>query len=69
MINLYDYYNADSHRLSLPNYYNDELLHLPNGIEKIEFMYDSIFNKSLDKLPNSITHITFGNCFNSFITK
>jgi len=68
---LLTYYDFDTHILSLPYTFNDELINLPPGIKEIIFVEDndsskySKFNKNVDHLPNTITHIKFGKYFNN----
>jgi hypothetical protein len=59
------YYNKETNTLTLPYYFNEELCNLPLNIKVIifeEILYEnnSKFNQSVNNLPNSITHLTFG---------
>ena len=49
--------------------FNDELVNLPNDTEIIifevnEYPNHSKFNQNVDKLPQNLTHLTFGRYFN-----
>ena len=63
---LEEYYNKETETLTLPFYFNSLLKDLPLGTKIIIFKDDyyemmySIFNKSVDNLPSSLTHLTFG---------
>ena len=67
---LEQYYNKETNTLTLPYYFNRELCDLPLDTKVIIFeedsskSQDSQFNQAVDKLPNSITHLTFGCHFN-----
>jgi hypothetical protein len=69
-MSLLQYYDEETHTLSLPPEFNEELKDIPAGTEKIIFIEDlknhfySKFNKNVDNLPNTITHLTFGYYFN-----
>jgi hypothetical protein len=59
-----EYYNEKTCTLVVPKDYNDELVNLPVGIKILEFEKFSIFNKLIENLPSSITHITLETSFN-----
>ena len=67
------YYNSKTKTLTLPNNFNKEIDKIPEGTQKIIFCDDlflgkySIFNQKIDRLPNSITHLTFGYYFDQKI--
>jgi hypothetical protein len=67
---LEQYYNKETNTLTLPYDFNDELCNLPLDIKVIIFEQDyhkrqySKINRQVNNLPNSITHLTFGNDFN-----
>jgi hypothetical protein len=69
-MSLEQYYNKKTSTLTLPYYFNEELYVLPLNIKVIIFEQDynkyeySKFNKSINNLPNSITHLTLGFEFN-----
>lgn len=56
--------------LKIPSYFNSLLTNIPFGVNTIIFDEDipnnklSLFNKSIDILPNSLTHLTMGSYFN-----
>ena len=63
------YYNKKTMTLTLPINFNSLLEDLPIGIKKIIFENNekyvfSEFNKKVDNLPSSLTHLTFGCKFN-----
>ena len=67
---LQEHYNAKTKTLILPFNFNEELKNLPPNTEIIIFEQNlngykcSTFNKSVDNLPNSLIHLTFGYSFN-----
>jgi hypothetical protein len=67
---LNEYYNKDTKTLTLPYDFNEELIDLAIRMQIIIFEKNyknnqySIFNKSVNSLPNTITHLTFGYSFN-----
>ena len=67
------YYNVETKTLTLPHNFDEELKDLSSNTKIIIFEDDtigpfySIFNKSVDNLPNSITNLTFGRYFNQLV--
>ena len=66
-------YDTETNTLTLPRTFNEELTDLPAGIKIIMFDQDitvsknSIFNKEVNNLPNTLTHLTFGWDFNQSV--
>src|SRR6185312_6199425 len=75
MMSLNEYYDEETKTLILPNNFNEELEDLPSDIKIIIFDEDfwkciySKFNKKVDNLSNTITHIMFGSVFNQSVDK
>jgi hypothetical protein len=67
-MSLIDYYNEETKTLTIPYDFNKELKDIPEETEIIIFSIDclnfSYFDKSVDNLPNNLTHIIFGYFFN-----
>jgi hypothetical protein len=69
------YYNKKTKTLKLPSNFNEELNNLPPDVEIIIFdeklieVKYSVFDKSVDSLPNNLTHLTFGEDFNQSVDK
>ena len=73
---LNEYYNTKTKTLMVPYYYNEKLEYLPQDVQTIIFNEDktdkfkySKFNRSVDHLPSTVTHIIFGSGFNRPINK
>jgi hypothetical protein len=70
---LEEYYNVEEKTLTIDYLFNGELNNLPPDVKIILFKEnflkreDSKFNKSLDFLPNSVTHLTLGAEFNQSV--
>jgi len=62
------YYNSKTQTLTIPWGFNDELIDLPKDVKTIVFKENfkkpSRFNKPVNNLPESLTHLTFGWEFN-----
>jgi hypothetical protein len=66
---LEQYYNKETQTLTFPWYFDEELCDLPLDTKVIIFgennkFHFSEFNRPVNNLPNSITHLTFGEQFN-----
>jgi hypothetical protein len=68
-MSILNYYNKETKTLTLPYNFNEKLKDIPEETEKIIFHnysynyshgYYSLFNQSVDNLPLSLTHLTFG---------
>jgi hypothetical protein len=74
-MSLIDYYNKYTKILTIPHTFNEELEDIPKETEIIIFSNDnawarrSYFNRSVDKLPKNLTHLTFGWHFNKLVNK
>jgi hypothetical protein len=72
-MSLIDYYNKDTKILTIPNTFNRKLNDIPKETEIIIFSEDgtwngrSYFNQPVDNLPETLTHLTFGNNFNQSV--
>ncbi len=72
---LEQYYNKETQTLTLPYDFDEELCDLPLDTKVIVFEEDFIkkqyskFNKPVDYLPNSITHLSFSWEFNKPVDK
>ena len=70
---LEEYYNVNTQTLTVPLNFDDELMNLPLDTKIIIFEENnnkngfSKFDKSVDNLPNSLTHLIFGRCFNQSV--
>lgn len=69
------FYNLETKTLNFPYNFDQELINLADNIEIIIFNEDlhkdqySKFNKSVDSLPSSLTHLTFGYYFDQLVDK
>ena len=69
------YYDNKSKTLNIPYFHNEELKEIPKGTQIIIFKENyekqecSKFNKNINNLPDSITHLTLGFKFNRNIDK
>ena len=67
------YYNKKTNTLTIPLNFNEELKDLPSDTKIIIFEEDynkreySQFNQLVDKLPNNLTHLTFGCYFDKLV--
>jgi hypothetical protein len=62
-----NYYNKETKTLTIPYIFNEELKDIPEETETIIFTENygfSVFDNSVDNLPLSLTHLTFGYWFN-----
>jgi hypothetical protein len=64
-----DWYDNDTKTLTIPYTFNKELKDIPEDVKILIFSgdvfpYYSGFNKKVDNLPKSLTHLTFNGTFN-----
>ena len=73
---LNEYFTIEKSTLKIDYRFDDEIKNLPKDIKEIIFTENIIFtgkdelskfNKSVDKLPENLTHLTFGSLFNQYI--
>ena len=73
---LEEYYNKKTNTLTIPpNFnFNEELKDLPTDVQIVIFDQDnsiefSKFNRIVNNLPSSVTHLIFADCFNQSVDK
>ena len=63
MTELHKYYNKNKKKLIFPSHFNEKIISFPKELKYLTFGND--FNQQVgDNLPNSVTHLIFGACFN-----